>query len=146
MKKILFLLTVLFNIAQASPTISPELKHILTESKLIVPSMSAEETLVLMKNKNVILIDVRETEEWAKGVIKTPQLIKIQRGWLEIKYPKLILKQYSKNDTFIVYCGIEPRSILAAHRLKDLGFSNVAYLKGGIKNWKKQNYPLVTSK
>ena len=78
-----------------------------------------------------------------KGVIKTDKLVKVSRGFLEVKYPKLILKKYSKDDHFIVYCALEPRSIFAANRLKQLGFKNVTYLKKGFKNWVKSNYPVA---
>jgi len=40
-----------------------------------------------------------------------------------------------KDDSFVVYCTIEPRVILATKRLKNLGFTNVKYLKGGLKTW-----------
>ena len=52
-----------------------------------------------------------------------------------MKYPELILNQYTHEYIFIVYYSLEPRAVLAASRLKELGFKNVAYLQGGIKNW-----------
>jgi len=142
MKKVLLLLILSFTLVQAEPTISPEFKTSLMKAKLKVPSMTAEEVLVLIQKPEVILVDVRNPDEWKSGLIKSTQLVKLSRGFLEIKYPELILKNYSKNDTYIVYCEIEPRSILAASRLKELGFTNVAYLKGGIKNWRKHKYQL----
>lgn len=143
MNKTLLFLILALSFLQAGPTITPEVKSLLNEAKLIVPSMSAEETLTLIQKGNVVLIDVRDPYEWEDGVIKAPKLVTISRGFLEVKYPGLILKDYKKNDTYIVYCGIEPRSILAASRLKALGFTNVSYLKGGIKNWDKVKHPLV---
>ncbi|PHR54321.1 MAG: hypothetical protein COA44_13495 [Arcobacter sp.] len=143
MKKILILLLSLGAFLYAGPKLTYETQTLLKNAKLQVPSFSAEKTLSLLKEGNIILIDVREAAEWDKGVIKTDKLVKLQRGWLEIQYPKLILEKYSQQDTFVVYCGIEPRSILAASRLKELGFRNVAYLKGGMKNWTKSKLPIT---
>lgn len=137
----ILMLSILMGILYAGPTLSPEVKVLINTAKLQVPAMTAEETISLLKNGNTILIDVRDPHEWKNGVIKTDKLVKISRGFLEVKYPGLILKKYTKEDTFIVYCALEPRSILAASRLKELGFKNVAYLQGGMKNWTKKAYP-----
>jgi len=124
----------------AKPVITPEVKNLLKEAKTTTSAVDAAKTKELIANGKVVLIDVRNPDEWEKGVIKADKLIKISRGWLEIKYSKLILNAYAKNDHFIVYCGIEPRAVLAASRLKELGFTNVSYLQGGIKNWVKIGY------
>ena len=64
------------------------------------------------------------------------------------KYPchlqlsTIFLEKYSKKDPLIVYCVLEPRSVLAASRLKELGFENVKYLKSDFKNWSEKNYPI----
>ena len=126
----------------AKPNLTPEVKNLLKEAKATTSAVDAKETKELLTKGKVILIDVRNPNEWENGVIKADKLIKISRGFMEIKYPKLVLKKYSKDDHFIVYCGIAPRAILAASRLKELGFTNVRYLKGGIKNWKKLGYKI----
>lgn len=143
MKKLVFLLVLAASLVQAKPMLTPEVKTMLKEAKQTVSSINAESVLSLVSEGKVVLIDVRTADEWAKGVIKSEDLVKISRGFLEVKYPKLILEKYNKNDNFVVYCGIEPRSILAARTLKQLGFKNVAYLKGGFKNWKKSGLPIV---
>lgn len=143
MKKLVFLLVLAASLVQAKPMLTPEVKTMLKEAKQTASSINAENVLSLVSEGKVVLIDVRTADEWAKGVIKSEDLVKISRGFLEVKYPKLILEKYNKNDNFVVYCGIEPRSILAARTLKQLGFKNVAYLKGGFKNWKKSGLPIV---
>lgn len=124
----------------AGPTLTPEVKELLKSAKEHVSSISASELSKTIQKDSIILIDVRDPDEWGKGAIDTKQLVQVSRGFLEIKYPKLILKKYNKDDNFVVYCTIEPRSVLAASRLKELGFKNVSYLKGGFKNWSKQGY------
>ena len=102
-----------------------------------VSGVTDAELKKLIKEDKVILIDVRNPNEWKKGGIKAQRSVQISRGFLEVKYPKLILSKYKKDDAFVIYCAIEPRAILATKRLKDLGFTNVKYLKGGFKNWSK---------
>lgn len=141
MKKILLLAVTISSILCAGPTLTPEVKALISDAKSKVETVSAAQADVLIKKGNVVLLDVRDPDEWEKGVIKAEKLVKISRGFLEVKYPKLILKEYKKEDAFIVYCALEPRSILAASRLKELGFTDVRYLTGGYKNWTAEKYP-----
>ena len=121
----------------AKPTLTPEVKALISEAKTDVSGVTDAELKKLIKEDKVILIDVRNPNEWKKGGIKAQRSVQISRGFLEVKYPKLILSKYKKDDAFVIYCAIEPRAILATKRLKDLGFTNVKYLKGGFKNWSK---------
>jgi|FLOH01.1.fsa_nt_gi rhodanese-related sulfurtransferase len=125
----------------AAPIITPEVKVLLTKAKSNVESISAKEANNAMLQRNVVFVDVRNPNEWKNGTIKTNNLVKLSRGLLEIKYPKLILSKYKKNDEFIVYCAIEPRSIFASNRLKELGFTNVKYLKKGFRAWNEAGFP-----
>jgi rhodanese-related sulfurtransferase len=52
------------------------------------------------------------------------------------------LNKYKKTDAFLVYCALEPRSVFATARLKELGFTNVKYLQKGFKNWSKKGLPI----
>ncbi|RLA69003.1 MAG: hypothetical protein DRG09_06800 [Epsilonproteobacteria bacterium] len=142
MKKITFFLYVAGSLLYAAPVLTAEVKELLIEAKSKVDGVTAADAYGSI-DKNVIFIDARNPNEWEKGVIKTDKLVKISRGFLEIKYPKLILKKYTKEDHFIVYCTLEPRSIFAASKLKELGFTNVKYLKKGFKNWIKSDYPIA---
>jgi len=142
MKKVVLLLSIVGSLLYAGPVLTPEVKQLLSEAKTKVDGISPLQASQMI-NKSSIFIDVRDPNEWEKGVIKTDKLVKVSRGFLEVKYPKLILKKYSKDDHFIVYCALEPRSIFAASRLKQLGFKNVTYLKKGFKNWAKSNYPVA---
>lgn len=143
MKKIFMMSLAISSILSAGPLLTPEVKALIGEAKSKVETVSASQADALIKKGTVVLLDVRNPNEWENGVIKADKLVKISRGFLEVKYPKLILNHYKKEDAYIVYCAIEPRSILAASRLKELGFTNVTYLKGGYKNWTAQKYPIA---
>lgn len=117
------------------PILSNETQTLLKEAKAQVPSIEAQKLKESMIEGKVVLLDVRDPDEWEKSTIQYDRQVKISRGFLEIKYPKLILDKYSKNDTFVVYCALEPRSVFAAQRLQQLGFKHVMYLQGGLKSF-----------
>ena len=117
------------------PVLTDETKALLKEAKAQVEPMEPQKLKTLMAENKIILLDVRDPDEWEKSTIDYDRQVKISRGFLEIKYPKLILDKYSKEDTFVVYCALEPRSVFAAQRLMQLGFKHVTYLQGGLKNF-----------
>ena len=137
MKKIMLLLAISSSLLYAQIQLTSETRALITKAKIGLKSVSVAELKTMIVQNKVILIDVRDPNEWEKGVISAPSLIKISRGFLEVQYPKKILQSYNKDNKYVVYCGIEPRSIFATKRLKELGFTDVSYLKGGLKNWVK---------
>jgi len=118
------------------PILTQETKALLKEAKSQTHSISVKQMKVKMKEGKIVLLDVRDPDEWAKKTIPYDRQVQISRGFLEIKYPKLILEKYTKEDVFIVYCALEPRSVFAAQRLQALGFKNVLYLEGGLRKFK----------
>lgn len=118
-----------------APILTDETKALLKEAKSELVSIEPQRLKSLMAEDKIILLDVRDPDEWEKSTIQYDRQVKISRGFLEIKYPKLILDKYSKEDTFVVYCALEPRSVFAAQRLQQLGFKHVLYLHGGLKNF-----------
>jgi len=132
---LLSLLIVSGSLLANEPALSEETKALLKEAKSQVEPIAPQALKTLMSEGKVILIDVRDPDEWEKSTIQYDRQVKISRGFLEIKYPKLILEKYTKEDTFIVYCAMEPRSVFAAQRLLQLGFKHVLFLQGGLKNF-----------
>ena len=132
---LLSLIVVSGSLLANEPTLSEETKALLKEAKSQVEPIAPQALKSLMSEEKIILIDVRDSDEWEKSTIQYDRQVKISRGFLEIKYPKLILEKYTKEDTFIIYCAMEPRSVFAAQRLLQLGFKHVLYLQGGLKNF-----------
>ncbi len=48
-----------------------------------------------------------------------------------------------KTRRIILYCASGGRSALAVTTLKEMGFTNVAHLDGGLKAWKDSGKPIV---
>jgi len=88
--------------------------------------------------ENIILIDVREPEEFASGYISAHTVLTIPRGKLEFMAIDKIAKKFGQDAKIITYCLKGPRGSLAALQLQKLGFTNVSNLEGGILGWLAQ--------
>ena len=86
----------------------------------------------------IILIDVREPEEFASGYINGHTVLTIPRGKLEFMAIDKIAKKYGQDAKIVTYCLKGPRGSLAALQLQKLGFTNVKNLDGGILGWLAQ--------
>ena len=83
--------------------------------------------------ENMVLVDVREHDEFASGVIPAATVFTIPRGKLEFAVDDKLLDMSDRQ--VVCYCLKGARGLMGAQRLKELGFKNVANLKGGIENW-----------
>lgn len=82
--------------------------------------------------KNVLLLDVREPEEFIKGHID--EAINIPRGILEFQIHNF--PQFNdKNAEIIVYCQSGGRSALAVEALQKLGYTQAVSMEGGYNAW-----------
>jgi sulfur-carrier protein adenylyltransferase/sulfurtransferase len=84
------------------------------------------------------LIDVREQDEVEQGII--PGAIHIARGNLESRVEQY-LPDYE--TPIVVYCAAGNRSAFAAETLQQMGYKNVASLKGGFGAWKDGGFKFV---
>jgi rhodanese-related sulfurtransferase len=82
-------------------------------------------------------IDVREDNEYAKDRAATAR--HIGRGILERDIETLIP---NKDAEIVLYCGGGFRSALAADSLRQMGYTNVISMDGGIKAWREAGYPM----
>ena len=82
-------------------------------------------------------IDVREDKEYAQDHARGAT--HLGRGVLERDVETLIP---NKQAEIVLYCGGGYRSALAAHSLRQMGYSNVASMMGGIKAWRDAGYPM----
>ncbi|TAA73428.1 rhodanese-like domain-containing protein [Planococcus salinarum] len=78
-------------------------------------------------NKDVSIIDVRETEEVKAG--KIPGAVNIPLGLLEFR-----LQDIDKSKEHIMVCRSGSRSGMAASLLADRGY-NVINMDGGMMDW-----------
>ena len=83
------------------------------------------------------LVDVRERAEWDRGHL--PGAVHLARGVLErdaeASLPDL-------DAPIVLYCGGGYRSALAAQSLGEMGYTDVASLRGGWRAWTGAGYPV----
>ncbi len=87
-------------------------------------------------DREVVIVDVRETEEWDAGHI--PGAVHVPRGYLESRIEGAVR---DRDAEIVLYCASGNRSALAAHTLKELlGYEKVRSMTGGITLWKDRGY------
>jgi rhodanese-related sulfurtransferase len=82
-------------------------------------------------------IDVREDNEYAQDHARGAT--HLGRGVLERDVETMIP---NKQAEIVLYCGGGYRSALAANSLRQMGYSNLASMTGGIKAWQDAGYPI----
>jgi len=87
-------------------------------------------------DNGVVLVDVRETEEFDAGHI--PGAKHVPRGYLESRIENAVA---DREAHVVLYCASGNRSAYAAHTLREqLGYRNVESMTGGITLWKDRGY------
>lgn len=93
---------------------------------------------LLRNDDRVILIDVRSDGEMCLGSIKGAQLA--APGRIEEEADKL---SKDKDVPILVYCSSGDRSLSAAKKLRNMGFSNVRSIAGGFTAWLNSGAEMV---
>lgn len=119
-----------------------ESEKLITESKVQAGEMAPKQLKEMLDaDKKVIVMDVREENQRAEGEIYAPSTMAITRGNLEFE---VLNKIKDKNALIVTYCRGGSRGALAAQTLKKLGYVNATNLKGGLKGWAEEGYPIET--
>ena len=91
----------------------------------------------LLEDESVTVLDVRTPKEIAQGKITKTAL---EADFFEDNFIEEATSKISKDDTIYVYCKGGTRSAKAVVKLRELGYSKVYNVEGGIKAWKAENY------
>jgi rhodanese-related sulfurtransferase len=86
--------------------------------------------------EQIVVIDVREPDEFAKG--KIPGAFTIPRGVLEMQ----VDGRLPRESTVVLYCGAGARSALACASLAAMGYDKVENLAGGWHGWVEARLPV----
>ncbi len=103
-----------------------------------VPAVSATQAAKMFDDKQAIIIDVREKEEWDEQHIEGAIFMPLDQ--VESRIGELA--QY-KDSTVIMQCRSGRRSEIAGAALLEAGFTKVYNLEGGILAWDKENIATV---
>ena len=131
MKKVLFLvlslLLVLSGCSQTTQT-PPPVEN--TPAENTYQQISQEEAKEMMDNQDVIILDVREQDEFDSGHIPGADLLPV--GTITEDTAAAVIPE--TDSVVLVYCRSGNRSKVASQALADLGYTNV-YEFGGINTW-----------
>jgi molybdopterin/thiamine biosynthesis adenylyltransferase/rhodanese-related sulfurtransferase len=119
---------------------SPSGAEFVRQVKSQISEIDPSDVQPLLGN-GVAIIDVRETEETASGLL--PGAKHVPRGFLETRIEGAVPDH---SQRVVVYCAGGTRSALAARTLNELGYENVESMTGGITLWKDRGYKVVVPK
>ena len=100
------------------------------EKETAYQQISQEEAKEMMDTQEVIILDVREQDEYDSGHI--PDAVLLPVGTIDEDAAAAVIPE--KGSTVLVYCRSGNRSKTASSALAELGYTNI-YEFGGIKTW-----------
>ena len=118
---------------------------LVAQAKAEIENLSPDEVAAELERGEAVLVDLREPQERANGAI--PGSVHVPRGMLEFQadpdlpYHK---EELQREKRVILHCASGGRSALAAKTLKDMGYTDVAHLDGGINRWTQEGKPVET--
>jgi rhodanese-related sulfurtransferase len=115
---------------------SPGFLKIVDDAKSRVREVSIDETRRKLESGKAKLIDVREDSEWAAGHARGAR--HMGKGVIERDIEQSVP---DKSAELILYCGGGFRSALAADTLQKMGYTNVASMAGGWREWQAAGAP-----
>lgn len=101
-----------------------------TSSESSYQQISQEEAKEMMDTQDVIILDVREQDEYDSGHI--PGAVLLPVGTIDDETAAEVIPE--KESTVLVYCRSGNRSKTASSALAELGYTNI-YEFGGINTW-----------
>lgn len=102
-----------------------------------VRALSPHEVMHMMNREEATLLDIRDTEHFAKGHI----LGSVNMPVKQIDEQTKLLEKYKAKPLIIIY-SVNQAVSAAASLLMKQGFTQIFTLKGGIATWQNANLPM----
>jgi rhodanese-related sulfurtransferase len=109
------------------------LESVLQKFESISPMLAVAK----MNSADIVIIDVREIDEFVKGHIENAKNIPASKFSDKIAE----LEKY-KNSPILVVCQTGTRSTQACRQLIKAGFENIFHMKGGMQSWEDNKLPI----
>jgi rhodanese-related sulfurtransferase len=122
--------------------------QMVAEATAAMPAVSAAELKQrLEQDPRMLVVDVRDFESRrASGMI--PGAVAVSHGALLYKADDEVPPEWrdpqlqDRSRPIVTQCDLGPLSAISAKTPKDMGFTNVSYLDGGIDAWAKASLPV----
>ena len=112
------------------------------ETSQIIEDITVQEAFDLIEseqgNPPFAIIDVRTPEEYAEGHLENAVNIDFNADDFEDR-----INELNRDNTYVVYCRSGVRSGSALDAMRQLGFSEVYNVLGGIIDWTDAGFPVV---
>ena len=112
-------------------------KELIKKVRAEIRELTAAQLEQELRSGNIVLIDVRERDEFMNGHLPGAQCT--PRGFLEMQIEGIAP---DRNQTICLYDGGGNRSTLAARSLQEMGYANVFSLAGGLSQWTRESKPI----
>ena len=111
-------------------------KTLVEEAIKEIKTLELNEVKELIEKKACTLVDLRDIRElYNEGGIGGA--LHIPRGmlefWVDEESPYYQENRFTPDKQIVLFCSLGSRSALAAKSLQDMGFKNVAHVKGGYR-------------
>jgi len=121
-------------------------QDLVDEANQLIETLDPSKVKSMLENNECTLIDVRDIRElWKKGTVKNSK--HIPRGmlefWLDPQSSYYKENNFDPNKKMILFCALGMRSSLATKSLVEMGFINVAHVKGGFDALKQSGLEIV---
>jgi len=116
------------------------------EAMAEVPSISPQEARRRMTEESrTLVVDVRDAADTRDGMI--PGALNVSLGMLPVRADLELPEAWrhpslqDRSRPIITTCALGPNGARGARDLKEMGFSNVSYLEGGMQAWRATGLP-----
>jgi rhodanese-related sulfurtransferase len=121
-------------------------QDLVNEANQVIKTLDPFEVKIMTDNNECTLIDVRDIRElWKEGAVKNSK--HIPRGmlefWLDPQSSYYKENKFDSSKKMILFCALGMRSALATKSLVEMGFKNVAHVKGGFDALKQSGFEIV---
>ena len=112
------------------------------QGQIINESITVQQTDSLIKARflsaDFVVLDIRTEMEFTAGHLENA----VQVNFLKRRGKREMWK-LDRNKAYLIYCRSGKRSKSALDMMKDKKFKEVYNMLGGIKDWNKEDYPVV---
>ena len=112
-----------------------------------IKTISTEEAHEMLSDNQCNLIDIRDIRELQKEG-KVDGANHIPRGmlefWLDPESPYYNKEKFAEEKKLVLFCAAGMRSALATKTLKDMGYENIAHVRGGFTSLTDQGFEIIS--
>ena len=121
-------------------------QDLVSEANQVIETLDPSKVKLMTENNECTLIDVRDIRElWKEGTVKNSK--HIPRGmlefWLDPQSSYYKENKFDPDKKMILFCALGMRSALATKTLVEMGYKNIAHVKGGFDAMKQSSFEII---